>query len=73
MNTFRIIAANRGRDGFIDETLPWTTINTGLTEKEANKSLWNLNFTMERVLVECEQTGERFHFSTAGLRSLNSY
>lgn len=73
MNTFRIIAANRGKDGFIDESLPWTTINTGLIAKEANKSLWNLSFTMERVLAECEQTGERFHFNTAGLRSLNSY
>lgn len=73
MNTFRIISANRGKDGFIDESLPWTVVNTGLTAKEANDVLWRLSFTVERILAEDEKTGERFHFTTTGLRSLNSY
>lgn len=73
MNTFRIITPLRGSDGFLDRILPWHIINTGLTAEEANKALWSLSFTTEEVLAECEQTGERFHFNTAGLRSMNSY
>lgn len=73
MEKYNIITPKTGRDGFYDESLPWIIINTGLTAEEANKSLGNLSFTAGRVLAENPETGERFHFTTKGLRSLNSY
>lgn len=72
MKKYNIITPKKGRDGFYDETLPWSIINTNLTAEEANKSLGNLSFTVGRVLAEDPETGERFHFSTKGLRKINS-
>jgi len=71
MNKYDVMEPRKGRDGFYDETLPMFTILHDVDAKTANQyMMYHLEY---QLYAKDTETGEMFHGTTCGLRSLKSY
>jgi hypothetical protein len=72
MAKYNMIYHPMGKDGFPDHD-KWITAYSVNSAEEANKIIMNQMFFGHDYYAQDAETGEVYHGTTTGLRSLNSY
>ena len=71
MKRYDVVELAKGKDGFYDGSLPMIPVMTNVDAESANSyMMYHLEYWYYAIDTE---TGEMFHGTTNGLRSVNSY